>query len=103
MHLNLHKVNIFTSFQYFFIKFEILLVHDMHYKSCYKNFLVNIVKFLVNHCRTVGYFEKAKNILQKSYVEIVYKNFYQKYLYEFLTKFNEIFFYFKKKCVCHRR
>ena len=53
------------SFQYFFMKFEILLVHDMRYKSCYKFFLVNIVKFLVNHRRTVGYFEKAKKHIAK--------------------------------------
>ena len=32
------NINIFMSFQYFFMKFEILLVHDMRYKSCYKIF-----------------------------------------------------------------
>src|SRR5260364_290205 len=64
----------------------------MRYKSCYKIFLVSIVKFLVNHHRTVGYFEKTKNILQRSYVEIVYRNFYQRYFHEFLTKFDKKFF-----------
>src|SRR5260363_335996 len=77
------------SFQYYFIKFEILLVYNMRYKSYYKIFLVNIVKFLVNHHQIVGFFEKAKNVLQRSYVEIVYRNFHQRYLYEFLTKFDE--------------
>src|SRR6185437_12725542 len=33
-----------------------------------------------------------KNILQKSCVEIVYRNFHQRYLHEFLTKFDENFF-----------